>query len=141
MSKNILKENIDFISDLKQINSDMLTGFFDGWNNPPDKTKLLKLLRNSAFVVIAIHNGKVIGFINAISDKVVSAYIPLLEVLNEYQGKGIGSELVRRMLEQLKDFYMVDVICDDDLQKFYEKCGFVKHTAMIKRNYQKQNGI
>lgn len=133
--------SIDFTSDLKQINYDMLTGFFDGWSNHPDVQKHFEILKNSDFLVLAIDDNKVIGFINAISDKVLSAYIPLLEVLKEYQGKGIGSELVRRMLEQLKDFYMVDVICDDDLQKFYERCGFVKNTAMIKRNYDKQNGI
>ena len=32
--------------------------------------------------------GRVVGFVTAISDGVLSAYIPLLEVLPEYQGAG-----------------------------------------------------
>ena len=38
------------------------------------------------------------GFITATSDGALSAAIRLLEVLEAYQGQGIGSELLRRML-------------------------------------------
>ena len=48
-----------------------------------------------------------VGFVTAISDGVLSAFIPLLEVLPEWQGPGIGTELVRRILAELEDFYMV----------------------------------
>ena len=59
------------------------------------------LLKNSAEVVLAVdeETGAVIGFINAVSDGVLSAYIPLLEVLPEYRGRGIGRALVKQMLE------------------------------------------
>ncbi len=51
-------------------------------------------------------------FINAISDRVLSAFVPLLEVLPEYQRRGIGSTLVETMLAQLGDLYMVDLVAD-----------------------------
>jgi len=50
-------------------------------------------------------NGRVVGFVTAVSDGVVSAFLPLLEVLPEYQGRGIGSELVRRMLSASRRKY------------------------------------
>ena len=42
--------------------------------------------------------------------RVLSVHVPLLEALPEYRGRGIGSELVRRMLEKLDDLYMVDLL-------------------------------
>ncbi len=51
-------------------------------------------------MVIDDENGKFVGFITAITDKILSAYIPFLEVLPEYQRQGIGKELVKRMLEK-----------------------------------------
>ena len=109
----------------------------------PTPEKLLEILKNSEHKVIAIDEEKktVIGFINAISDKVLSAFIPLLEVLPEYQHQGIGSELVKRMFDKLKDYYMIDLVCDDEMVKFYSKFGMEKHTSMIKRNYLNQDGI
>ena len=120
----------------------MLTGFFSGWKNYPSAERHLTLLQNSEYIILAYDDEKhkVAGFINAISDGVLSAYIPLLEVLPEYQRRGIGSELVKRMIRKLKDYYMIDVICDESVQKFYEKSGLHKYTAMINRNYDKQCG-
>ncbi len=61
------------------------------------------------------------GYITAITDGILSAYLPFLEVLPEYQGHGIGIELVRRMLTILGNLYMVNDICDRALQSFYER--------------------
>ena len=92
---------------LDSISPDMLNGFFEGWPNPPNPETHLKLLKNSSRVVIALDDktNQVIGFITAISDGVLSAYIPLLEVLPEYKNKGIGIELVNRMLKELDHIY------------------------------------
>ena len=71
----------------------------------------------------------------------LSAYVPLLEVVPEYRGLGIGSELVRRMLERLEDFYMVDLLCDAELQRFYESLGMTPAAGMMVRRYDHQTGI
>jgi predicted N-acetyltransferase YhbS len=44
--------------------------------------------------------------------------MPLLEVRREWRGKGVGSELVRRILAELDGLYMVDVVCDPELVPF-----------------------
>lgn len=127
---------------LDGISSEMLEGFFVGWPNPPKPDTHLKLLKNSSKVVIAIddNTNKVIGFITAISDGVLSAYIPLLEVLPEYKNKGIGKELVKQILKELDNIYMIDLCCDDDLVPYYEKFGMVKANGMVLRNYKMQSG-
>lgn len=122
--------------------SNQLQGFFVGWPNPPTPETHLKLLRKSDYVVLAVdtESGKIVGFITAITDGVLAAYIPHLEVLSLYQGQGIGRELVRRMLAKLQDFYMIDLICDENIQPFYAKLGMRPWSGMIMRNYGRQSG-
>lgn len=129
-------------SSLEGISENMLNGFFVGWPNPPEPNTHLKLLENSSHIVLAIDDKteQVVGFITAISDGVLSAYIPLLEVLPNYQKRGIGKQLVSHMLKQLEDIYMIDLMCDKDLQPYYEKLGMTRSTGMIVRNYTMQSG-
>jgi ribosomal protein S18 acetylase RimI-like enzyme len=101
-----------------------LRGFFVGWPSPPSPERHLELLRGSAAVVLARDGDNVVGFVNAVSDGVLSAYIPLLEVLPDYQGRGIGSELVRRLVVRLESLYMIDLCCDAELEPFYLRLGF-----------------
>ena len=119
-----------------------LRGFFVGWPNPPGPETHRRLLEGSDAVVLAVDDGsdRVVGFITAISDGVLSAYIPLLEVLPAWQGQGIGQELVRRMVGRLRDLYMIDLLCDEDLQSFYERLGFTRAQGMVVRNYENQSG-
>nr|WP_322742869.1 GNAT family N-acetyltransferase [Priestia megaterium] len=93
--------------------------------------------------VIALdeNTNQAVGFITAISDGVLSPYIPFLEVLPEYKSKGIGKELVKLMLKELDDIYMVDLCCDDDLVPYYEKFGMLKSNSMLVRNYEMQSGM
>ena len=132
---------IIYTADVECVNEGMLDGFFVDWPNPPSAAAHLRILEGSYLVWLAVDEStdKVIGFINAISDGVMSAYIPLLEVLPEYQGRGVGSELVRRMLDSLKNLYMVDVLCDEHLQKYYARFGMRSATGAMARNYARQS--
>ena len=82
-----------------------------------------------------------VGFITAISDGFWAAYIPLLEVKPAWRGQGIGSELVRRMLAQLSAYYMIDVLCDPEVQGFYERQGLVPATGACVRRYEYQAAL
>jgi ribosomal protein S18 acetylase RimI-like enzyme len=117
------------------VSADQLGGFFEGWPNPPSASKHLAILQGSDHVVLAVEGDRVVGFITAISDGVLSAYIPLLEVLPRYRQQGIGSELVRQMLAKLRGLYMVDLVCDPELQGFYARLSMKPYTAMIIRNF------
>ena len=76
--------------------SAQLQGFFVGWPNPPQPEQHLTLLQQSSHVVIAkTDDGQVVGFVTAISDGVVAAHIPLLEVLPDFQRQGVGSRRCR----------------------------------------------
>ena len=122
---------------------DMLSGFFVGWPNPPSRKTHLKLLESSDEVILALDDetGQVVAFVTAISDQILCAFIPLLEVLPAYQGRGVGRELVRRMVEKLHGRYAIDLICDPELQPFYASLGMQPVSGMALRDYTRQSGV
>ena len=124
-----------YTTDVASLSAAELEGFFVDWPSRPSPERHLEILRGSDHVVLAREGegGRVVGFITAISDGVLSAFIPLLEVLPEHQGQGIGSELVRRMLAELEDFYMVDLVCDPELESFYSRFELILLSGMGRR--------
>ncbi len=131
---------IHYQNTLENITEAMLEGFFDGWPNPPSTATFLKLLKGSSALWLAQDGAKVVGFITAVSDGVLSAYIPLLEVLPDYKGRGIGSALTHKMLDSLSHLYMIDLLCDDDVAPFYERLDMRRAGGMYIRNYHRQSG-
>lgn len=132
---------MQYQSDLEGITPKQLMGFFQGWPTSPDPDTLLLILQCSDFFVLAVNeNGQVIGLINAITDKVFYAYIPLLEVLPDYQRQGIAQQLIERMKVRLSSFYAVDLCCDTRLSAYYQRQGFSEVSGMILRNYAHQDG-
>jgi ribosomal protein S18 acetylase RimI-like enzyme len=133
---------IQYTSRTDDLTPSQLTGFFEGWPNPPSPETHLEILRGSYRVMLAVDTDtdRVVGFVNAISDGVLAAYIPLLEVLPEYRGRGIGSELVRRLQALLEGLYMVDLVCNPELESYYTRLGFAPLLAMIRRDFDAQSG-
>ena len=129
-----------FTNETAKLRPEALKGFFVGWPTHPDPERHLAILQGSHTVWLAKEGLRCVGFINAISDGEFCAFLPLLEVLPTHQGRGIGSELVRRMLQSLDGMYAVDIVCDDPVAPFYEKLGLSRCTAVVKRNYARQAG-
>ncbi len=67
-----------------------------------------------------------IGYIDCVSNGVTDAYIQDLMVHPDYQGRGIGTDLMKKMIDYLKKnhIYMISVVFDESLKSFYEKFGF-----------------
>ncbi|HEU0303212.1 MAG TPA: GNAT family N-acetyltransferase [Gaiellaceae bacterium] len=126
---------VEYTTELAGVEPEHLHGFFEGWPSPPSPERHLEILRGSYRVVIAREVGspQVVGFVNALSDGHLSAFVPLLEVLPSHRGQGIGTELVRHLLAELDDLYSVDVVCDDELRSFYERFDMQPLLAMAFR--------
>lgn len=127
---------IVYTDSLEGITPERLGGFFHGWAEAPSPHEHLKILQNSDYVVLAIDDrtGKVIGFVTAVTDRVLTAFIPYLEVLPRYRSQGVGRELTRRMLEKLRDFYLVQLVCGFGLEEFYGSFGMSPINGMMLRN-------
>lgn len=94
------------------------------WSAATKPRELMEALRNSHTVFTAWDGQKLVGLVNAISDGFLVVYYPHLLVLPEYQGLGIGAELMRMMAEKYKKFHQQMVVSEKETMPFYEKCGF-----------------
>ena len=122
---------IAYTTDLTDVDAGRLRGFFVGWPNRPSAEAHLAVLRGSHRVVLALDDGgDIVGFVHAISDGVLAAFIPWLEVLPEHQGNGIGTELMRRIIAELDGMYSIDLACDPGLRPYYERLGMSALQAM-----------
>lgn len=133
---------ITYRLDTAGLTPDHLAGFFHGWPHAPSPATHLRLLQGSDSIVLAVdeETGRVVGFVTAIADGVLAAYVPFLEVLPAYRGRGIARELMRRLRDALDGYYMIDLVCDPELQPFYESLGFRRMVAMAVRDYERQPG-
>lgn len=117
----------DFI-DLK-----IATGFRD---RPLEQVE--KALSNNLFDVIAVSNNKVIGMGRLVGDGVMYWYLQEIIVLPEFQGNGIGTHIVNRLLEFIGDntipgtFTSIGLTAAEGKDTFYEKFGFSKSLGMTK---------
>ena len=128
---------IIYKTDIEGISIEQLEGFFVGWRSPLTEEQHYYILRNSNYIVLAYDTEKsrVVGFINALSDKINFAFIPMLEVLPEYQMLGIGTNLMKKMLELLGDITCIDLTCDIEMQGFYERFDMLRSNGMVIRKY------
>ena len=136
------RTGVVYRTDVEGVAPEQLRGFFVGWPAPPTPETHLRILRAASECVVAVDtsSGNVIGFVTALTDGIHTAFIPHLEVLPVYQGRGVGSELLGRMLERLAGLYAIDLVADDDLEPFYRRFGMRRVGAMVIRDYAAQAG-
>lgn len=79
---------------------------------------------NSLSLISAWVENKLIGLGNAISDGHLVVYYPRLLVHPDYQGKGIGSLIMKRMQEIYENFHMQMLTADGKALDFYRNNGY-----------------
>lgn len=84
---------------------------------------------NSSGVISAWDGGRLIGLMNCLSDGTLTAYFHCLLVHPDYQGQGIGRELVRLMFDRYSDCVRKVLIADNAEVDFYKKLGFTVGTG------------
>ena len=95
------------------------------WESGDYPQKLVYAMQNFDCVWSARENGNLIGLAAAMSDGIMTAYIHYLLVDPCAQKRGIGSALMKHMLEEYKDYLRVLLVADNvDSEKFYVQFGF-----------------
>lgn len=132
---------IHYGDDLTGVTPNHLDGFFVGWPKPPRLERRLEILSAATHVGVAWTSdpaaddaAELVGFVTAISDGTFAAYVPLLEVRPQFQGKGIGRTLVERLFARLANCYMVDLVCDPALESYYSTLGMTARKGMAMRH-------
>ena len=88
--------------------------------------ELEQALRSSWYLVCAYDEEKLFGFGRMVSDGVVHAMIYDMIVDPAYQGQGIGTQVLIRLVErcQLARIRDIQMFCARGKRPFYEKNGF-----------------
>jgi ribosomal protein S18 acetylase RimI-like enzyme len=94
------------------------------WSSARKPELLHKALLASHSLVTAWDGSELVGLGNAISDGFLVVYYPHLLVLPKYQGRGIGTELMRRLMARYEGFHQHVLMADGRAVDFYRKCGF-----------------
>ena len=99
-----------------------------GWNEEyrlPSE-KLFSAISNSWRAVSVYQEGSLVGFGRIVSDGVLHAMIYDLIVDPAWQGRGIGAEILRRLVGFCQDAEICDIqlFCARGKREFYEKRGF-----------------
>jgi len=70
-----------------------------GWRERvADPEKFARMLRNTGRTVVAVDGGRVVGFARALCDEVSNGYISMVAVAPDWRGRGVGREMVRRIV-------------------------------------------
>jgi GNAT superfamily N-acetyltransferase len=72
-----------------------------GWTEEP-KDQLTKSLSNTLFLVVSKKDDEIIGMGRLLGDAAMYWYINDVFILTEYQGLGIGKEIVKRLVQYAK---------------------------------------
>ena len=94
------------------------------WSSAQKPELLHSALLASHALVTAWDGSKLVGLGNAISDSHLVVYYPHLLVLPGYQRHGIGTRLMRILLERYDGFHQHMLVADGRAIEFYRKCGF-----------------
>jgi GNAT superfamily N-acetyltransferase len=99
-----------------------------GWNNEYKLTaeELHQALLASWHVVCAYDGEKLVGIGRMTSDGIVHAMIYDMIVDPAYQGQGIGTEILKRLVDHCRSHRIRDIqlFCARGKRIFYEKNGF-----------------
>ena len=95
-----------------------------GWNRMEKEYN--NPLMTSYYHVAVYENEELVGYIDCVSNGVTDAYIQDLMVHPDYQGKGVGTELMNKMIKYLKEqrIYIISVVFEERLKRFYDRFGF-----------------
>lgn len=100
-----------------------------GWSAYTDDPDRLKRAIDSSLGVWSVWDAKrLIGLARVVGDGYTIIYIQDILVLESYQGQGIGSRLIKLILEEYKPVRQI-ILMTDDTEKtinFYQSNGLVK---------------
>jgi ribosomal protein S18 acetylase RimI-like enzyme len=110
-----------------------------------DPSDLKVAFANSMFKCFVYDSGKLIAAGRALADGTDCSYICDVAVLPSYQGRGLGRELVSKLVGLSKDHKKIILYAARGKEPFYRKLGFKRMTtamAIFKNEAQAlENGV
>lgn len=98
-----------------------------GWKNYTDRPNMLLMAyKNSPCILGAYEEDKLIGIIRVVGDGASIVFIQDILVLPKYQHQGIGTALVKEIMNRYRSVYQIQLMTDNTEKTiaFYKSLGF-----------------
>ena len=124
--------NIKWINNTKTVDWNALSNLYKIAPLGEKSAEALEIVfNNSMFMYFIYDSKKLIGAGRALADGVDCSYICDVAIHPEYQAKGLGKEMVQRLIEDSKGHAKIILYTVPKKEDFYSKFGFSKmNTAM-----------
>lgn len=107
-----------------------LVGWSDGSETMEMKNHFNLPFKNSTLVISAWKGDRLIGVVRVLSDKMIRSVIYDVAVDPDFQGQGIGRELVERCMEHYPESEWL-VQTKEHISGYYEKLGFKRESDVF----------
>lgn len=94
-------------------------GWWPGW----DEAGIQRAIDRTV-AVGAWDGARLVGFTRALSDGEHRAYIEDVVIDPDYRGRGIGENLVARLIAELGNVHIISLFCEPDRVNFYARNAF-----------------
>ena len=123
---------LEWIDSLDNVDLEELSNLYEiaplGHKEPAD----LKIaFSNSLFKCFVYDAGRLIGAGRALADGVDCSYLCDIAVHPDYQGLGIGREIVARLIDLSKNHRKIILYAVPGKEPFYQKLGFKRMTTAM----------
>lgn len=99
-----------------------------GWTNYTSCLEMLEeAYKNSLCILGAFEKEKLVGVVRVVGDGISIVFVQDILVLPKYQRQGVGSALMRAVLEKYASVYQVELLTDstEKSKAFYSSVGLV----------------
>lgn len=104
-----------------------------GWTNYTARPEMLKgAYENSLLTLAAYEDKALVGIVRVVGDGASIVFIQDLLVRPEFQRKGIGTALMKAVLERYPAVYQMELMTDDTEKTvaFYQSMGFQRAESL-----------
>lgn len=104
-----------------------------GWTNYTARPEMLKVAYENSLLTLAAYEDKaLVGIVRTVGDGASIVFIQDLLVRPEFQRKGIGTALMRAVLERYPAVYQMELMTDDTEKTaaFYQSMGFQRAESL-----------
>ncbi len=109
-----------------------------GWTSGAQGERLYRGLENSHSLITAWDGERLVGMASAVSDGHMVMYVSFVAVHPDYQGRGVGTEIMNRLMDRYRDVARRVLVALEGKEDFYERFGFAKsgeRTPMYLKDY------
>ncbi|MBI1884845.1 MAG: GNAT family N-acetyltransferase [Chloroflexi bacterium] len=127
--------NVTLKRDLEGVDWQAVANVYAETLGPEDPAQLARTWATSFATVLAYLDGRLVGAARAISDGEREALIVGVVVLPAFQRRGIGTAMMRALIEDLRRTAILLTCLEDENVSFYRSLGFRVHKRVMALGY------